>query len=373
MANTIAEVTPQLLAQGLLALREEAVMARLVNRDYEGMSAQRGSTVDVPIPSSITAQAVTAANTAPSTADFAPTSVSITLDRWYEAPFYLTDKDLAEVMSGTIPMQASEAVKSIANNIDQHILGLYSGIYGWAGTAQTTPFATNTAEATQTRKVLNNQLAPVSDRRMVIDPDAEANALELRAFQDVSYRGDQQGIINGQIGRKLGFDWYMDQNVASHTAGTAAGYLVDQADVAIGDTTVNIDTGTGTLVAGDIFTVAGDDQTYVVTSAASGGDDTTLAFSPAAKVAWEDNAALSFKGSHTVNLGFHRDAFALAIRPLESVADGLGNQIQSATDPVSGVSMRLEVSREHKRTRWSFDVLYGAALVRAELACRMAG
>jgi hypothetical protein len=86
-----------------------------------------------------------------------------------------------------------------------------------------------------------------------------------------------------------------------------------------------------------------------------------------------NNAALTFKATHVVNLGFHRDAFALAMRPLENAVDGLGNQISVATDPISGVSMRLEVSREHKRTRYSFDVLYGAKLVRAELACRMAG
>jgi hypothetical protein len=38
------------------------------------------------------------------------------------APFYLTDRDLMEVMAGTIPMQASEAIKSLGNVVDEFIL-----------------------------------------------------------------------------------------------------------------------------------------------------------------------------------------------------------------------------------------------------------
>jgi hypothetical protein len=53
--------------------------------------------------------------------------------------------------------------------------------------------------------------------------------------------------------------------------------------------------------------------------------------------------------------------------------DGLGNYIKSAVDPVSGMALRLEVTREHKRTRYSFDVLYGVTTVRKELACRLLG
>jgi hypothetical protein len=369
MANTLTSVTPQLLAQGLLALREESVMARLVNRDYDGMAAQKGATVDVPIPSAITAAAVTAANTAPSTADISPTSVAISLDQWYEAPFYLTDKELLEVSVGTLPMQASAAVKAIANNIDSYILGKYTGVYGYEGTAGTTPFASTTAAATSTRKTLNNQLAPVGDRRLVVDPDAEAEALELRAFQDASFRGDIDGIVNGQIGRKLGFDWFMDQNVPTHTTTGTGTVIVNDASTAVGDTTITWDGGGTAPALGDVFTVAGDTQTYVVVSSTS----TVITMLPTLQSVAANNAALTFKATHVVNLGFHRDAFALAMRPLENAVDGLGNQISVATDPISGVSMRLEVSREHKRTRYSFDVLYGAKLVRAELACRMAG
>ena len=47
---------------------------------------------------------------------------------------------------------------------------------------------------------------------------------------------------------------------------------------AVGDTTVDIDTGShASVIAGDTFTVAGDTQVYIVVSKAS----STLTFSPA--------------------------------------------------------------------------------------------
>ncbi len=367
--NTTTHIVDRLLAQGLLALREMVVMPRFVNRAYENVPGDQYSTIDVPIPSAIAATAVTPSNTPPDDAGIAPTKVSLVLDQWYEAPFFLNDKEMLEVQSGTIPMQASEAIKALANNIDNAILAKYKDIYGYAGTAGTTPFTSDLSAFVNARKVLNEQLAPLDPRFCVIDPDAEANALNLRAFQDASYRGDRQGILRGEIGEKLGSMWAMDQNVPTHTTGGGSGWLVNQSDHVVGNGTVTIDTGSGDPAEGDIFTVAGDTQTYVVEAYGSN----VITYAPASKVAWADDAALTFKGSHTVNLAFHRDAFALAMRPFQG-ADPMGvGTFRAAVDPVSGLALRLEVSRQHKRTRFSYDSLYGVQTVRPELAVRVAG
>lgn len=369
MANTLTNVTPQLLAQGLMALRKATILPRLVNTDYSNVAAAKGSTIDVPIPSAISATAVTAAITPPANTDVSPTTVAIALDKWYEAAFYLTDKELGQVIAGHIPMQASEAVKALAEQLNSDLFAEYKGVYGYVGTAATTPFASDTTAATAARKTLNTQLAPLSPRFTVLDPDAEANALDLRAFQDASFRGDAAGIVEGQIGRKLGFDFFMDQQVPTHTTTAAGTITVDDAAHAAGASTITWDGGGTAPAAGDVFTAAGDTQTYTVVSSTA----TVITHSPVGQVALADDAALTFKASHVVNLAAHRDAFALAIRPLEAPGDGLGNIIESAVDPVSGLALRLEVSRQHKQTRWSFDILYGVKLVRAALACRVAG
>ena len=140
--NDLSKVVDKLLAQGLLALRGTCVMPRLVNSDYSNLAAQQGASIDVPIPSAIKAQAVTPGATSQDTGDISPVSATIKLDRWMEAPFYLTDKDLMEANRGVIPMQASEAVKAIANDVNATLLGLGRKFYGMVGTPGTTPFST---------------------------------------------------------------------------------------------------------------------------------------------------------------------------------------------------------------------------------------
>jgi len=209
----------------------------------------------------------------------------------------------------------------------------------------------------------------MQNRRFVINPAAEAKALELPAFTNVSFSGSTFGITDGQLNRKLGFDWFMDQNVKTHTNTGGTGFLVNTTTAAIGNKTLVVDTGTVAPLAGDIFTIAGDTQTYAITAATT----TLLTFQPGLKVAPANDAAITFKATHVVNLAFQRDAIAFATRPLEDTNMGLGGIIQSAVDPVSGLTLRLEITREHKRTRFSYDILFGGALVRPELAVRGAG
>jgi hypothetical protein len=252
---------------------------------------------------------------------------------------------------------------------------------GYTGTAGTTPFASDTTDATQARKILNNQLAPLDDRRFVFDADAEAEALNLRAFQDMSYSGSAMGLLEGKIERKLGMTWFMDQNVPTHTAGTITTGLIVKASTvhAIGTKaivcTTAASTGACALLTGDIVTFAGDTQTYTLTAnatEATASTDVTLNVEPGLAVATAGSEAVAVKATHVCNMAFHRDAFAFANRPLAEQPFP-GQIAQSATDSVSGLSLRLEVTRQHKQTRWAFDMLYGGILVRPALATRIAG
>jgi len=285
-----------------------------------------------------------------------------------------------------------EAAKSLGNDIDRSLLGLYKQAYNYQGVAGTTPIA-STSDIIQCRNLLNKNLAPVKDRRMVLNPDAESNALSLQAFNLYLNSGTTQTQTEGELGRKFGFDFYMDQNILSHTAGTLAGVVVTSGvptSVSTPDASnpqlhnartvnsVGISGATNgtTIVAGDVFTVAGDTQTYVVanTSTVAGGI-ATIVFSPAPKVFWAGGSSVTLRASRVANLAFHRDAFALAIRSIESAsAEGeLGGKSLTMVDPITGIPLRLQVRLEFNRVRYALDCLWGVALVRPEHVVILAG
>lgn len=384
MANDLSAVMPKILARGLLALRERAVMPRLVNGDYSEDAKERGDTIDVPIPTAVTVIDVTPSNTPPAGVDTTPTKVQVQLNNWKQnQPFYLSDKDMVEVDKNKhfLPMQMDEAINALAVSVNTDIHNEYLGVYGYYGTAGTTPFGSGVGvkSATQGRKVLNQQKCPKNNRRGVLDFDAEAAALELDAFSDADKVGSALVKMEGEVGRKFGVDWVADDNVITHTAGVPGGTpLVNGAHTAA-DTTIAMDGGgaAGTYLIGDIITFAGHTQTYVITANTTldGSGVGILPIDPPLQANVADNAAITLKATHVVNMIFHRDAFAFAMRPLteESAGMDLGPKIISAQDPVTGLVMRLEVSRQHKRVAWEFDILWGAKLVRPELAMRLVG
>lgn len=378
--NDLSTLIPKILARGLLALRQEARMARLVNRAYETAAGKKGSTVTIPVSAAVAVTDVTPAATPPSTPDTTITEKQIVVDQWKEAAFHISDKEATEVNAREdfLPLQAAEAIKAIANFVDGKIWAEYKKVYGFAGTPGTTPFATDTTAYTATRKVLNDQLAPMDPRFMVINTDAEANALNLRAFQDASFSGSIDGIVNGQINNKLGARWMMSQNAVSHVTGaaTAGTIAVDNgAGYAAGLKTVHMDGYSVAPSVGDILEFANHAGTYTVVSAtALAGTDSDIVFEPGLREAVVDNEAVTFKASHDVNLLFHPMAFALVSKPFaDEDSFGLGRFFSAVDTEVSGLALRLEVSREHKRTRFSYDILFGVATPRPELAARLAG
>jgi P22 coat protein - gene protein 5 len=393
MANQLEDCMPKILAQALNTLREQAVIPLLVNSDYSADAAKKGQVIDVPVPTKMRAVDVQPGPFSQAVDDLTIETVQIPLNNWKESAFRLSDKELMEIMDGVPSMQVTEASRALGNAVASSIYQQYKGIYNAVGTAGTTPFATNGRDATNARKFLNRWLTPDSDRRIILDVDAEANALNLDVFQRVDASGSSDVLRNAVIGRKFGFEFYYDQLMPTHISGGLAGPITIKTVPTV--TTTN--TGTpglrnpdkfssvtltgatgGSMKEGDLFTVAGDSQTYVVRAdAARAGADITVLFSPApqAPAAWVASAAVTILPSHVVNLAFHRDSIALAVRSLNNdmFQSELGGMIMTLQDPVTRIPLRLEVRREYKQIRWSLDILWGTAIVRPETACRILG
>jgi len=406
MANDLSNVMPKILARGLLSLRERCIMPRLVNGDYSAEAKQKGDTIDVPVPVAVAAVDVVPGIVPITAVDKTPTKVQVPLDNWKQnEPIHLTDAEILQIDRDAhfLPMEMGEAIKGLAHAVNQSIIARYKealmGVYGYVGTAGTTPFGSGVGvlSATNARTILNQQLCPLDSRRGVLNFDAEGAAIALAEFADADKTMSALVKMEGEIGRKYGIDWAADDDVPTHTAGTIAATGTDAGRNAAavgafsaGVSIVNLDKGastavTGTILRGDIISFAGHTQTYVVIDNAGVSVDgvytfaadalTGLKFFPALKANVADDALCTVKATHKVNLIFHRDAFAFATRPLvdETSGLGLGNKIISMQDPQTGLVLRLEVSRQHKQTCWEFDILWGAKLVRPELAVRLAG
>lgn len=384
MANTLTAIIPKILARALPTLRANTVMPTLVDTQYSLSPLRIGKTVDIEVPQSQTAAAVTAAITVPANSAKTPAVVQVTLDQWYETHFELSDQEKTQINTQEqfVPPQVGEAIAALGNNVDAALLALYKDVYNFSGTAGTTPFSSTAAVwTTGARKWLNDNNAPFVNRSLVLDVDAEANATNLSAFQDLNQTEMLNDVIfEGKIGRKLGANWHLNQQVGTHTAGTlAAGTAIQlNAEMAAGENTIVFkDSGgdlTGTLTAGDLFSVAGDTQTYVVTTLATASSNLiTVLFEPAAAQTNAASAVVTHIATHNPNLAFQRGAFALATAPFEPVDPQLGSVVTSMLDPVTNLVLRLEVNRQWKQERWTFDVLYGVKTLRPQLAARILG
>jgi len=308
----------------------------------------------------------------------------VTLNRWRHSGFYLDDKNAESIAAGVYNAQIPEHIKALAQGVNSYVFSLYTGFYGLVGTPGVTPFATDTTAATQARKLLNKQLAPMDPRYIILNPDAEASALEQVKLSGFQNTGSQSAIIQGQIGQRYGMTWLMDQQVPTHpsvamTAGaaTANGVQAINAGSIDGGRTGTLSIAKATnatnLIVGDILTIAGQTQQYVVTAAVTlAVGNTTVNIAPALQVATAGGEAITLAAAHVVNLAIHRDAIAFASRPLQKTSQNTV-EMMSIPDPVTGLNLRLELVRQNKQWFYDFDILYGASVARAELGVRIAG
>lgn len=393
-----------IVARALAFLRQNAIMPSLVQNLSDNVVAQKGDVITLPDTDAITVTNVTAAATPPAPVQVTNAAKYVTLNQWKRAAFGITDKEVGEILDVQhyVPGQMEEAMKGLANTVDSYVLGKYTGIYNFSGIPGTTPFATNLNVFKDATALLDADLAPQGMRKVVLDPFARANAMVLSSFLAADERGDQGGILEGQIGRKLGADWFMDQNAPQHEVGTwgcAASCGTEVKAAATAGTSTFIIQGTsttttigGTVLVGDVFFVTGDDQPYVVktggTVAAAAGATLELAVSPpfratigaGATVSWYHSTIakrdLADQSDPRINLLFHPRAFAFASRPMISKSSYLGASghfSRTVRDNLSGLSLRLEVIRQYKQWLVDFDILYGCTLVRPQLACRIHG
>jgi hypothetical protein len=365
--NTLL-TTKAIAMEALMVLENNLVLAGLIHRDYsKEFQAGRGATVTIRKPWEPTSGTV---DGTVNMATAAESSVNVVLDTQLDLTVPIGDRELGLDIVSFSEQFIQPIMKAHAQAMDAQIAGRYIDIAGHFPVSS----SASVSDVTNLRRVLNIQKVPMADRRFVLHPTVEAKYLPLEAFLHAEKRGDTQAIKDASMGHVLGFDFYMDQNIPTHTTGgaVAATATIQNAGAATaGGTAIKLKgmVATGTINAGDIFKYDGYDEWKVVTTAATCADGSaTVSVQPPFINACVNSATVTFQQSHTASLAFHKNAFALVTAPLAPPLGGARAEVIN----YKGLSCRCVYGYEmmEKKNLMSIDILYGVHTLDRNLAAR---
>lgn len=203
MPNTF--LTPDIIArEALMVLRNNAVMANLVHRDYSSeFVAGVGDTITIRKPASFVAKEYTDKI---EVQDATETGVEVKMDKHLDVSFAVTSKQLSMDIADFSRELLEPAMQAFQDKIDKYLLSLGAGVSNT--TAATDIIQDDIVEA---RKLISK--APLTDRNFVYNTDTEAKLLKTGLFVEADKVGDEgTSLREASIGRKFGMNFYVDQN-----------------------------------------------------------------------------------------------------------------------------------------------------------------
>jgi hypothetical protein len=368
MANTITNLIPDLYNALDVVSRELVGFIPAVSADMTFERAAVGQTVRSPVAPAATAGDITPGVTPPDDGDQTIGNVSMSITKARRVPVRWNGEQSLGLnnngpgRSNIMRDQFAQAMRTLCNEVEADLAALHVAASRAYGTAGTTPFGTagDFSDASNVLKILKDN-GNAADAQLVIDTSAGAKLLGLQSRYDIA--GDtimqNQGIIIDKAGLKLRESAAVAQAV---TVGTGASYQLNGAH-AVGATTIAVDTGTGTVLAGDVVTIGS--HKYVVASALSGGSFTIGA--PGLRAAHADNVAVTVVAAAARNMCFARSAIALATRAPALPAEGdLAVDRQVITDPRSGLSFEVSQYMQYRQVQYEVALAWGVKAVKPE-------
>lgn len=205
MGNTI--LTPDIIArEALMVLRNNAVMANLVHRDYSSeFVAGVGDTITIRKPATFEAKEFTDKITVQ---DATETGVPVVMDKHLDVSFAVTSKQLTLDIKSFSEQLLVPAMQAFADKVDGYLLSLQSDI-----TNRVPASGKVMDDVVDARAFLTKSAAPLADRRFVYNSDTETDLLKTELFISAEKVGDAgTALREASLGRKYGMDFYVDQN-----------------------------------------------------------------------------------------------------------------------------------------------------------------
>lgn len=355
----------QIARETLPRLIDNLVFPNLVYKEnVEGSAAKQGDTVSVRCPVKLTASEFDEQNGV--TAEgIQKDTIDVKLDHLATVDMQVGAIESACDFDSVVRMFIEPAAAALAEKINAEGLALYKDIPYTAGSAGQTPDALeDIAEASY---ALDMQKVPAGMRCAVWSPLATSKLKQVPAIVNAEKCGTSTALRTGAIGKVFSIENYMSQAVAEHKTNCAGCTFAVTSAVTDSGTLKLTVTGSGSIIKGDVITVAG--KNYVATSdSTKSGSTLTVKVYPNITAGTSDS--VSVVGNHTANLVFHPDAFAFITRPLQAPAG-----VESYVTTYNGISLRVVrgYDMKYKREMLSMDVLYAFKTIYPELAVRYLG
>jgi hypothetical protein len=295
-ANDNDAFIPEVWAQeSLMILEANMVAAALVHRNFEPEIANYGDVVNTRRPANFTGVMKFDADDV-TVQDAEATNVAVRLDQHWHTSFLIRDGEESKSFKNLRDVYLEPALTSIAQAIDEVVLmQMYrfiaaGNVVGKLGTAISKTTVINA------REVLNNNKSPITDRRFIVCPNMEGDLLNVGDFTKANEVGDDgTALREGHLGRKFGFDFFMDQNSPTVATGstTIAGAVNNADGYAAGSTTIAMDGLSGAITNGSWCTIAGDMTPQKITASVGGATPTSITVSPGLKSAVVNNAVIT--------------------------------------------------------------------------------
>jgi hypothetical protein len=380
MANTLTSLIPTLYNALDVVSRELVGFIPAVTSDMTYDRAAVGQTVMSPVTQPAAASDITPAVTPPNDGDQTIGNAPMTITKARRVPIRWNGEEkkgldnngasFNTILSG----QIQQGMRTLVNEIEADLAALHvkaSRAYGTAGNA---PFGTaaDLSDSAGALRILEENGAQGLDFQLVLGTAAMAN---LRGKQSVLFKVNESGredmLRNGMTDRIQGLALRQSAQVKNVIAGTGAASTTNAAGYAAGATTITLAlAGTGTILAGDVVSFAGDPNKYVVAAGdtdVSNGGTITLA-APGLKQAIPASAtAITLAAASARNMFFARSSIALATR-----APALPEQGDSAvdrmliTDPLTGLTFEISMYAQYRQMQYEIALAWGCAAVKTD-------
>ena len=383
MANTLTNLLPELYVNLDVVSRELVGLIPSVTIDASTNRAAKDQTIRSFVAPAASAADITPGLYAPDTGNQTIGSKTLSISKLRHVPIRWNGEEIASLgpdFAAVRANQIQQALRTLVNEIEADLAALHVGFSRAAGTAGTAPFGTagDYTGASLTRKILADNGSPLSDLKMVLNTSAGANLRGKQASNAADPSGSTGLLRQGVLTDLNGMEVRESAQIVTSTAGTASGATVNATGYAVGSTTLTLSSaGTGTLVAGDVVTFAGDTNQYVITSGdtdVSNGGTITIA-APGLRIAMSAaTKAITVVAAAARNMAFHKGAIVLAQRlPYLPPGGDTASGRVTVTDPRSGLSFDFVEYKQYMQTHWEVQCAWGVGLIKPEHTALLLG